>query len=93
MKIARKHLESQITTINTLLGTPLESHTFDGFLKPNVGSYHLSDTNSGYALHRIVNERGGVVDVFNKGYHMPAKELSLLMDGFIADLNLNKEAQ
>lgn len=90
MKITRKYLESQINTINTMLGTPLEPYTFDVVLKPSIGSYHISIAYGGYALHRLVNERGGVNDVFNKG-HMTAKELSLLMEGFIFGMTLIKE--
>ncbi len=91
MKITVKDLQIAIGKINAITGSPLEpySKTPPENKLPfvaNVGNYHLSGAYSGWALHRMTNESGGIRDVFRCG-HVSKKELygrmQAYMDGLI----------
>ena len=70
-RISRKHLESKVATINSLLGAPAESYTLRGDrYTANVGNYHIGANSHGdsygtrYCLHKMVNDAGGVTVVY-----------------------------
>jgi hypothetical protein len=66
--------------------SPAEPYrTVDGKAVANKGNYHISGAYGGYCLHRMVNESGGVSDVFSCG-HVPARELAALMSAYTAGL-------
>jgi hypothetical protein len=69
-RISRKHLESKVVTINSLLGTPTESYTLRGDrYTANIGNYHIDASSPGdgatrYCLHRMINDGGGVPVIY-----------------------------
>lgn len=87
MRITKKTLQPVVDRINRETGSPMEPWTKseDGRWKANIGNYHLSSAYGGYALHRMVNEHGGVSDVFRAG-HVPARELYGLMHAWLTGL-------
>jgi hypothetical protein len=66
-RISRKHLESQVATINRMLGAPSESYALVGDrYKANIGNYHIGANTPGdrygtrFCLQQTINEGGGV---------------------------------
>ena len=85
-RITIKHLDAKADTINRMTNSPVESsQRVDGRYCANVGNYHISRAYGGYCLHRMVNESGGVSDVFSCG-HIPARELAALMSAYMTGL-------
>lgn len=77
-RITAKQVESNIATLNDLLGRP-DCSWKDG--KAQVGHYQLYGDQCGYALHCIMNESGGV---HSHGYGMTKREVLLFVKGMIA---------
>ena len=77
-RITRKQLDSATEGLNRVTGSPLECYTER---LSNIGNYHISCAYGGYCLHQMMNESGGVRDVFNCG-HIPARELLSLIWAF-----------
>ena len=75
-RITVKDLEALIARLNRATGSPAEPYTRDdiGIRCANIGCYHLSRAYGGFALHRMVNEHGGVSEPFYTG-HIPARDL------------------
>jgi hypothetical protein len=68
--------------LNRMTGSPAEPYEGShGAWKAKPGNFHISGAYGGYALHRMVNEGGGVSDIFSRG-HMPARELYELIHAF-----------
>jgi hypothetical protein len=69
MRITNKHLENAINELNKATGNPVKLYekTETGY-KANIGCYHLAGAYGGYQLQQIVNNGGGVHDVFSVGY-------------------------
>lgn len=68
-QITQKMLQGKIELLNELTGNPLKSYVLvDGKPSAKIGNYHLSMQNGGYALYRIVNEGGGINDIFSRGH-------------------------
>jgi len=66
-RISRKHLDSKVATINSLLGAPPEPYSLQGGrYMANIGNYHIASNAPGdrygtrYSLERIVTDGGGV---------------------------------
>jgi len=80
----KRELETVVERLNRITNSPLATYTKrdDGKFTANIGNYHLSGAYGGYALHRLVNEAGGVQDVLRTG-HVPKAELCRLMHAFI----------
>jgi hypothetical protein len=74
-RIYPRDLGTQIDYLNRLAGLPTEPYeeTPEG-VRPVPGVFTLSSSYGGYALHRISNQGGGVLDVFQIG-HVKAREL------------------
>lgn len=94
-RITRAFLEAKARTINAMMGTPAEPYrtvTIDGKDKAaaNVGNFHISGAYGGYCLHRMVNEGGGVSDVFSCG-HIPARELAAMMSAYTNGICAGRE--
>lgn len=84
-QITMKDLEGTVSRINRITKSPETNYTMSGkSYRANVGNYHLSGAYGGYALHRMVNDGGGVKDIF--GGHMPKRELYYRMQSFIKGL-------
>lgn len=85
--ITNKHLEGLIDRINIVTKNPTTSWTKfkNGNIKPNIGNYHLDEAYGGVALHQMVNEQGGVDDIFNSGY-MTKRDLYNRLSAFLKGL-------
>jgi hypothetical protein len=84
-RITRRDLDGVCDRINRGAGfdagTPLWRRQ-DGRNIATVGMFYIDGAYGGWALYRMVNEDGGVEDVFNVG-HVPARELYGLLHAFI----------
>jgi hypothetical protein len=88
-RITNRDLEAVCRRINIVFGfkdVPLWNHTAneDGTRRLNatVGMYYIDGAYGGVELHRMVNESGGVSDVFRVG-HVPKRDLYRLMHAFL----------
>lgn len=82
MRITEKDLQAMCDRINRMLDKPLDPYArTEGNSGANIGCYHLSHAYGGVALHQMVNDGGGVRDIF--GGHMPKRELYERMHAFI----------
>ena len=69
MRITNKHLENAINELNQVTGNACQAWTkTESGYKANIGCYHLAGAYGGYQLQQIVNNGGGVHDVFSVGY-------------------------
>ena len=65
MRISEKMLETQCNIINNLRKTPEKAYDrIEGKFKANIGNYHLYFAYGSVGLHKMVNEGGGVHEVF-----------------------------
>jgi hypothetical protein len=68
-RITQSQLQGKIDLLNELTGNPLKPYGLvDGKHRAQIGNYYLSMQNSGYALYRMVNEGGGISDIFSRGH-------------------------
>ena len=90
-RITEKQLESLVTLINEITGSPLEpySRAADGKLNANIGNYHLSHAYGGVNVHRMVNHGGGINCPINHGY-VTKRELYNAMHAYIRGLEHTK---
>jgi hypothetical protein len=69
MRITNKQLECIIERLNKITGNATEPYTkTDNGFVANIGNYHISSAYGGFALHQMMNENGGIHDVFRCGY-------------------------
>lgn len=89
-RISKQDLDNVVSRINSIMKQPQQPYvkTGDKFVA-QIGNYHLSGAYGGYALHEMVNEGGGIRDIF--GGHMPKRELYERMHAFIRGLNAARE--
>lgn len=82
MLITEKMLGQKVKSLNVVTGNPVDNTSRDQNGKPvyNIGNFHIHKQMSGYSLHQVINERGGVTDVF---YRTTKKELFGLVDAYI----------
>lgn len=94
MRITITHLRPIVARLNTLAGTPADPYTKGGDGKPraNIGNFHLSGAYGGWSLHRMVNEVGGVSDVFGVGY-VPARTLYDLIHAYMRGIEYARSEQ
>lgn len=93
-RITNNQLESLVTYINTLTGSPQTPYTRDeqGSLKANVGNFHLYFAYGGVNVHRMSNESGGVNTPICSGC-TTKRELFEKMHSFIRGLEFNKHKE
>jgi hypothetical protein len=79
-------LQATVDRINRMTGSPDKPWLIgeDGKHHANIGNYHLDGAYSGYALHRMVNDGGGIEAITN-GYR-PRRELLDMMHAYIRGL-------
>lgn len=83
MMITLRDLEAAIVRINRMTNSPHTPWTVKaGQSVACVGNFHISQAYGGVSLHRMVNESGGVEDVFSVG-HVPKKALYHMMHAWI----------
>ena len=84
-RITQKMLEIRVKHLNEITGNPVTSYTrTDSGMKANIGNYHLDFAYGGVALEQMMNEGGGVNDIF--GGHMPKRELFERLIAYIAGI-------
>jgi hypothetical protein len=68
-RISKDDLERKVEYLNRMKNRPLEPwKKGNGALKSNIGNYHLSGAYGGWQLNEMVNESGGVRDIFRCGF-------------------------
>jgi len=77
-RITEKMLSNKVEQLNKIAG-------FENAEYSTVGVYTLDYAYGGVALHKYVNEHGGISDIFNNG-HMPKRELYNLINSYISGL-------
>jgi hypothetical protein len=89
-RITRKHLQSRIETINSILGMPETPYTrTNEEFNANIGNFHLSQAYGGYCVHRMCNQSGGVSTPIWVG-HIPAREAYERICASIIGLTFNR---
>lgn len=89
-QITKKQLELIVDRINEVTGSnPVPWSTKGKKYKSNIGNFHLSWAYGGVALHRMMNESGGVTDIFSG--HMTKRHLANRMWAYLSGLELKKE--
>jgi hypothetical protein len=90
-RITRKQLDNAVLWLNKITNSPEESYRKEGDkLVANVGNYHISGPYGVFELHRMVNERGGIRDIFQTG-HVPMRELYKLIHAFRRGIEIARE--
>lgn len=65
MRITQKMLQSKVDQLNELTGQPTKSwEKKDGKYTANIGNYHLCNDYGSTALHVMMNEGGGVEELY-----------------------------
>jgi len=90
-RITRKDLESATNRLNRITGHDPEPYRKEGDKwVANIGNFHISGAYGGYALHRMVNQAGGVSDIFRQG-HMPMRDLYNLIHAYSDGIEFARE--
>ena len=87
-RITLKDLDHVVDAINVAEKTPpkpFSARDANGKITANVGNYHISSAYGGWCLEQMMNERGGVRDVFQVG-HVPKRELYGLLRAYFSGL-------
>ena len=89
MRITEKDLKNTIDRINKVTGKPMEPYSKDkdGKITGNIGNYHLDCAYGGYALHQMINEHGGIRQLFPG--HGTKRELYNQMHAYLGGLDDN----
>jgi hypothetical protein len=102
VRITEKDIQRKLDVLNALLGSPLETWTrnenghvgglYTGKTPKyvaNIGNVHTYGYTSGYMLHRIANEHGGVDTPFGTT-PMRRRDLNIFLTGIIGALQLRR---
>ena len=83
-RITINDLQKLVDRINKIKGTPSKpwEDNKDGKYVANIGNYHLDGAYGGYALHQMMNNGGGIKDIFCG--HMTKREIYNRMQAFIS---------
>ena len=85
-QITQTMLRGKIELLNELTGNPSNRFEMvDGKYRSQIGNHYLSMQNGGYALYRIVNEGGGINDIFSRG-HGTKRELYEMICAYISGI-------
>lgn len=88
-RITLSMLENRINTINTMTNSPLKPYEkVDDKYKASIGNYHLYGAYGAYALHRIVNDGGGIKEIIGLS---SKRELYNRMNSYISGLEFNNK--
>ena len=85
-RITLEDLDRTVDSINKAQDTPCEPWScrdIDGKYIGNIGNYHLGSAYGGWSLQQMMNEQGGVRDVFQVG-HVPKRRLYDLLRAYRA---------
>jgi hypothetical protein len=90
-RITRKDLDGAINRLNRITGNEPEPHRKEGDKwVTNLGNFHISCAYGGVALHQMMNEAGGVKDIFGQG-HMPMRELYNLIHAYLKGIEFARK--
>ena len=88
-RITNAMLENRINTINTMTNSPLKPYEkVDDKYKASIGNYHLYGAYGAYALHRIVNDGGGIREIIGL---CTKRELYNRMNSYMSGLEFNNK--
>ena len=88
-RITQAHLNYLVDELNTITNSPLKSYTrSETGAKANIGNYHLYQANGSTGLHRIMNEGGGVTEVFGLG---TKREMYNQLNAMLHGINIARE--
>ena len=92
-RITERQLQAVCDGLNRLTANPQEAWTKDesGKLRSNIGCFHLDMAYSGYALCQMVNNGGGVRNLFSG--HYSKRELFERTHAYQAGIRDQKEVQ
>jgi hypothetical protein len=93
MRTTEKDIQRKLDVLNDILGAPREVWIQnESSPKPkymaNIGNVHTYGYTTGYVLHRIVNEQGGVDTPFGTT-PMRRRDLNIFLTGIIGALQLS----
>lgn len=90
-RITEAHLKAKVEWLNKMTGNPTDPYARDdsGHLKANIGNYHISHACGGVCLHQMVNEGGGVRDIFNCG-HITKRDLAERISAYMLGIEHGK---
>ena len=81
-------IESLVDQLNEATNSPKTSYTrVDGNFKANIDNFHLYQAYGAVGLHRMVNEGGGVTEVFCLGTKREAYDK---IKAYLNGINFNK---
>ena len=92
-RVTLNDLQAVIDRLNRETGSRMQPYApdADGRQRAQIGNYHLSRAYGGYALHRMVNEGGGVSSPLSTG-HIPARDLMNRMHAYLLGLDAARRA-
>lgn len=63
-RITEKQLDAQVTYLNKLTNSPESPYVrVDGIPVAQIGNYHIYCGGGSYALHRMANKSGGIIEI------------------------------
>lgn len=80
-RYTRRDVEAKTRRLAAMLGIPFGHYvkTGAGEYRPQIGALDVSGAYGGWSVQRLVNEGGGVTDVFGYG-HVPARQMCEWLD-------------
>lgn len=90
-RITRKDLEWAVNRLNRITGNQAEPYRGEhGKWFANIGNFHISGAYGGVSLHQMMNDAGGVRDIFGQG-HVPMRELYNLIHAYLRGIEFARE--
>jgi len=90
-RITRKDLEWAVNRLNRITGNQAEPYRGEhGKWFANIGNFHISGAYGGVSLHQMVNDAGGVRDIFGQG-PVPMRELYNLIHAYLRGIEFARE--
>lgn len=90
-RITRKDVDGAINYLNRITGNDSEPYRKEGDKwLANKGNFHISGSYSGFSLHQMGNDDGGIRDIFNCG-HVPMRDLYDLIHAYIKGIEFARK--
>ena len=90
-RITRKDLDGAVNRLNRITDNQAEPYTGEhGKWFANIGNFHISGAYGGVALHQMVNDAGGVRDIFGQG-HIPMRDLYNLIHAYLKGIEYARQ--
>lgn len=91
-RITDKFLDAVVLRLNRATGMPetvYQPHVPGKPAVVNVGNFHLAKAYGGVSLHQVVNDGGGIDDIFSVGF-VSKRELAGLIHAFLKGFDLGR---